>query len=72
MGFMAILIGIEHQEYQSVYYANLMGFEHQPLRGKISFKDTFTRILELIFCKVKWVFMAISIGFEHQKDRSVM
>ena len=56
---MTILIGFEHQEYQSVYYATLMGFEHQPLWGMISFMDTFTRISERIFCKVKWVFMAI-------------
>ena len=29
-----------------------MGFEHQPLRGKINFMDTFTRISEHIFCKL--------------------
>ena len=62
---MAILIGFEHKEHQSVYYANLMGFEHQPLWGTISFMDTFTRTSEHIVCKVKWVFMAISIGFKH-------
>ena len=62
---MAIQIGFEHQEYQSVYYANLMGFEHQPLWGTTSFMDTFTRISERIFCKVKLVFMESSIGFKH-------
>ena len=40
---MAILIGFEHQEYWSVYYANTMDFEHQPLWG-ISFMNTFARI----------------------------
>ena len=41
---MAILIGFEHQEYGSVYYANLMGFQHQPLWGMINIMNTFTRI----------------------------
>ena len=58
---MAILIGFEHQEYRSVYCANLMDFEHQPLRRTINFMDIFTRISEHIFCKIKWVFMAISL-----------
>ena len=39
---MAILIGFEHQEYWSVYYAYIMDFEHQPLWSMISFMNPFT------------------------------
>ena len=54
-----------------------MGFEHKPLWGTISFMYTFTkiserihkftRISERILCKVNWVFITFSIGFEHQE-----
>ena len=37
-----------------------------------SFMDTFTGIPKCIFCKFKWVFIALSIGFEHHEYRSVM
>ena len=48
-----------------------MGFEHQPLWSLTSFMDTFTRISERILCEFKWIFMAISIGFEHQEYLNV-
>ena len=34
--------------------------------------DTFTRLSECILCQFKFVFMAISIYFEHQEYRSVI
>ena len=36
-----------------------------------SFMDTFTGIPGCVSCKFKWVFMPVSIGFEHQIYRSV-
>ena len=49
---MAILIDFEHQEYQSVYYANLNGF---LLQFQLVLSTKNIRVL----CKFIWVFMVV-------------